>query len=362
MGSKYTSQSASGYDANPPNDDGTVSEANRGKWATIKSKLANVLKTFIEGVNTQLVTTLDTSPRSLAASGSTASTDHWRTIEVTTASVVITLAAAASMTAGYIVNVANQSSGNIVVACQSSDTIDTVTNTTQTIPAKACREYIVNTGATGYITKSGQRHSLPTTQVLTSGSGTYVTPAFCSRIWVRMVGGGGGAGGSNTAGATNGGTGGSTTFSSFTAVGGGGGLAGTGAATAAGGAGGTASGGTLNLSGGSGTGSGAPLDSAGGCGAASPFGGGGGGGIPVSQNGSAGATNTGGGGGGGGGSSGTFGGGGGGAGAYIEGWINSPATNYSYGVGAAGSAGSGNGAANGGAGGSGIIIVAEFYD
>src|SRR6476659_3801457 len=109
MGTKYTSQATSGYDASPPSDDGTASEANKVKWATVKSKLTNVLKTFAEAINTQLVTTLDTSPRSLAASGSSAATDHWKTIEVTTASVVITLAAASAMTSGYIVDVANQS-------------------------------------------------------------------------------------------------------------------------------------------------------------------------------------------------------------------------------------------------------------
>lgn len=154
MGSKFVSQASAGYDASPPNDDGTVSEANKVKWSTIKTKLANVLKTFIESINTQLVTTLDTSPRSLSASGSAAATDHWRTVEVVSASVVFTLASASSMASGYIVNVANQSSGDIVVACASGDTIDTVTNTTHTISSKQCREYIVNTAATGYTTKS----------------------------------------------------------------------------------------------------------------------------------------------------------------------------------------------------------------
>lgn len=192
MGTKYTSQSASGYDASPPADDGSQTEANKVKWSSIKTKLSNVLKTFIEAVDTQLVTTLNTSPRSLAASGNAASTDHWKTIEVTTASVTVTLAAAATMTAGYIVNVSNQSTGNITVACQSADTIDTVTNTTQVLSAKECREYIVNTGATGYITKSSaevSRLTLATEQATTSGTTfDFTIPSWAKKITVLFEG------------------------------------------------------------------------------------------------------------------------------------------------------------------------------
>jgi hypothetical protein len=155
LGTKYSSQSTSGYNSSPPVDDGTASEANKVKWSTIKTKLADVLKTFGEAINTALVTALDTSPRAITASDSAASTDHWKTIQVTTSSVTVTLANATTMAAGYIVNVANQSSGDITVAlATSTDTIDGVTNTTQTISAKQCREYIVNAAATGYITKS----------------------------------------------------------------------------------------------------------------------------------------------------------------------------------------------------------------
>lgn len=55
----------------------------------------------------------------------------------------------------------------------------------------------------------------PTTTVLTSGAGTYVTPAGCRLLWVRALGGGGGGGGSVAEGST-----------AFSATGGGGGAGG----------------------------------------------------------------------------------------------------------------------------------------
>lgn len=52
----------------------------------------------------------------------------------------------------------------------------------------------------------------PTQQRFTSGSGTYMTPAGCTYIRVRMVGGGGGGGGSGSTAGTAGTSGGTTTF------------------------------------------------------------------------------------------------------------------------------------------------------
>jgi microcystin-dependent protein len=171
MGSKYSSQASSGYNASPPVDDGTASEANKVKWSTIKTKLSDVLKTFIEAVNTALVTALDQSCRTVSASDSAAATDHNRTIQVTTSSVTITLADATTMAAGYIVSIANQSSGNISVAlATSTDTIDTVTNAAPAIAPYETRRYIVNTAATGYITASSS--GVPTGAVMDYGGST----------------------------------------------------------------------------------------------------------------------------------------------------------------------------------------------
>lgn len=155
MGTKYTTQATSGYNASPPSDDGSTADSNKVKWSTIKTKLSDVLKTFAEAINSQLVTVLNTSARAISANDSAAATDHWKTIQVNTASVTVTLADATTMAAGYIVTVANQSSGDITVGlATSTDTIDTVTNATQTISAKEARTYIVNATALGYLSQS----------------------------------------------------------------------------------------------------------------------------------------------------------------------------------------------------------------
>lgn len=157
MGTKYGSGvSVSGYNANPPSDDGSTTESNKVKWSTHKTKLTDPIKTALESINTALVTALDASARAVSASDTAAASDHEKTIQVTSASVVITLSDAATMAAGYKVTIANQSTGNISVAlATSSNTIDTVTNAAPVLSAKEVREYIVNAAATGYITKNG---------------------------------------------------------------------------------------------------------------------------------------------------------------------------------------------------------------
>lgn len=52
----YTTQSASGYNASPPADDGSAVAANLVSWANLRTKLTDVLKTFIETVNSAIVT------------------------------------------------------------------------------------------------------------------------------------------------------------------------------------------------------------------------------------------------------------------------------------------------------------------
>lgn len=207
-------------------------------------------------------------------------------------------------------------------------------------------------GATGAFSKQ------PTIQTFTSGSGTYTTPAGCTRIEVEIVGGGaGGAGSGSAPGAA--GDGGSSTFSTITAGGG------TKASAATGGAAGTATGGDINLPGQAGfTAATGTTNQPGGPGGASKLGGGGFGGNFLSVTaGAAPAANTGAGGGGAGNSSVASPGGGGGAAAWAFKVIASPAATYSYAVGAAGSAGTaGSTGDNAAAGAAGLIIVREFYN
>jgi len=191
----------------------------------------------------------------------------------------------------------------------------------------------------------------PTTQTFLSGSGTYTCPTPSPLyIKVKACGGGGGGGARSTNSGTGGGT---TTFGSFTAIGGSGGGP-TSSPPALGGTGGSGSallrvagqngligldlspsgGNSLLGLGGSGNTDGGPG------GSATGYGGGGGAADTAAGN--------------------TTSPSGGGGGEYIEFYINSPSTTYSYSVGGAGTGGSAGGQA-GGNGTSGIIIVQEFY-
>lgn len=192
----------------------------------------------------------------------------------------------------------------------------------------------------------------PTVTVLNSGSAaTYTTPANCTRIRVRGIGGGGGCG--NTGGGQ--GAGGTTSFAgtgitTMTATGG---AAGTGAGGGAA-AGGTGSNGHLNYAGGDGMGCWTqigfipaqpqantflyPQIVMGGATAAANTGRGA---SDTARNFVSSNSNNGAGGGGGG----------------FERWIDAPAATYTYTIGAGGAAGTG-----GYAGGSGQIVIEEFYD
>jgi hypothetical protein len=205
-----------------------------------------------------------------------------------------------------------------------------------------------------------------TVTVYTGGSGTYTTPANCTAIYVRCVGGGGGGGGSGNAGSpTSGGTGGSTTFGSLTANGGAGGPNSLTGGFQGGGPGG-ATGGDLNINGNPGqTAPGNSLPalfrSFGVNGGNSIFGGAG----LAGTNGSGAVTvsaTSGGGGGGVGGDATTYASAGGGSGGYCEKLITSPSATYSYAVGAGGTAGAaGTGGSTGGTGGAGLIVITEYY-
>jgi hypothetical protein len=208
-----------------------------------------------------------------------------------------------------------------------------------------------------------------THQYLTSGtSATYTTPANCRAIHVEMVGGGGGGSGSGSSPGA-GGNGGDTIFNTIHAKGGSGAAVATGntSPVGAGGSGGSGSA-TLRIDGGDGGGgndsSSTNPNGPGGAGGMGVFGGGGLGMLVAA--GKAGKANTGGGGGGGGtgANASTSGGGGGGAGEYVILDITSPASTYTYTVGAGGSAGTVGGGSNpfaGAAGGTGFIRVTEYY-
>lgn len=129
MGTKYSSQSITGYNASPPSDDGSQVEANKIKWATHKDKLSDPVKTLAESINTALVTYVDRQPTLKSVNYTTVASDHLKMIEAT-GTITITLGAVASMGAGYTVTVKNAGTGTITVEGSGSETIDGSLNVT----------------------------------------------------------------------------------------------------------------------------------------------------------------------------------------------------------------------------------------
>lgn len=152
MGTAYGSVSVSGYNASPPPDDGTQSAANQVKWATIKAKLPDPLKTAIEAIDAGLVTAFDYSVVSKSANYTTTAADHMRTVD-TTGTTTISLGDAATMGAKYITRVKNSGSGEVTVSrATGGDTLDGATKDLTLAPGQSV---ICGVSGSGYITHNG---------------------------------------------------------------------------------------------------------------------------------------------------------------------------------------------------------------
>jgi len=154
MGTKYSTQSASGYNSSPPSDDGSTVSTNQVKWATIKTKITDPVKTLADAINSQLVTALDVSNTTASTAYTTMASDHLKPIQVT-GTTTISLGTAASMAAGYQVTVINAGTSTVTVALiTGTDTLDgTAAGTTALSPGQS-KTFATNSAASGYNTIS----------------------------------------------------------------------------------------------------------------------------------------------------------------------------------------------------------------
>lgn len=173
MGSKYTTQAASGYNSSPPADDGSQVASNLVKWSTHKTKLADPIKTLADSINSALVTALDYSVRQITASDSVAASDHMKTVEIAstvTTAVTVTLGDAATLTNNFIVRIRNSTAINQTVGrATGGDTIDGSASNV-TLPPGATVVYGTNTGANGFLTLARTGPFLDTNPVVTGSS------------------------------------------------------------------------------------------------------------------------------------------------------------------------------------------------
>ena len=154
MGTKYPTQSISGYNATPPPDDGSQVAANVVEWDKHKTKLGDPLKNLAEGMNTALVEHFDVGPDSKIGNYNAGPGDYNTVLEFNGSSLTATLPTAASVGAGYFVSIKNVNSTSLTVDVSGGGTIDG--SASISLGENGFTTFMVNNGATEYMTVGGQ--------------------------------------------------------------------------------------------------------------------------------------------------------------------------------------------------------------
>lgn len=177
MGTKYPGESITGYNSTPPSDDGTVSEANKVKYSTIKTKLSDPVKTLSEAINTALQTHFNMGPTALTSNTTLGASHYNEFIQVSGSSVTLTLSDAATLGAGWQLWIINTDSSNSVTIGRATgaDTINGSAADYTLLAGQAIRVF-VNAAASGF-------RILPYGDVLTNKANTFSgTNTFSSSI------------------------------------------------------------------------------------------------------------------------------------------------------------------------------------
>lgn len=182
MGTKYSSNASSGYNATPPADDGTVSEANKVKYSTIKTKLADPIKTLADTINSELATHFDNGPNNYTVNQTLAASNYNQVNQVSGSGVTLSLTAATTLTAGWYTDIFSTDTTNSVTLARlaAADTINGVSSDITIFPLQALR-VIVNAAATGFLTSTTERHS--TTGLTYLPAGLSAEPILQMRIF-----------------------------------------------------------------------------------------------------------------------------------------------------------------------------------
>ena len=149
---KYTSVVISGYNAVPPSDDGAITEANKVKWSTGKTKLTDPIKTAVEAINTGIVNAFDKGPSVIVVDTTLTSSHYGYFLQVTGSGITLPLTDAATLIAGWHCTIVSTDSNTFTIArLTGTDTIDgTAANII--VPARTQVKIFVNAAANGFIT------------------------------------------------------------------------------------------------------------------------------------------------------------------------------------------------------------------
>lgn len=166
MGTKYSSNVTSGYNAIPPADDGTVSEANKIKWSTVKTKLSDPVKDLADTINTELGTHFDRGPTALTSNTTLGASHYNQFIQVSGSGVTLTLTDAATLAAAWYCDIVNTDTANSVTLARATaaNTIDASSNDITIFPLERLRVF-VNAATTGFLTLQESYRALGRQQI-----------------------------------------------------------------------------------------------------------------------------------------------------------------------------------------------------
>lgn len=127
MGALYSGVSITGYNANPPDDDGSQTEANRVKWETIKEKITDPTKVRTDSMDTAVLEfagKVDGGVTSYSTTTQVQESDQGKLVRVTQSGVTITSPDAVDVGAPFVFGFLNDSDGDVTFEGHDTQTVD----------------------------------------------------------------------------------------------------------------------------------------------------------------------------------------------------------------------------------------------
>lgn len=127
MANPFTKPSISGYNANPPANDGSEVSSNEINWDTHINKIGDPIKDYVDSINNKVESAFaDIAFNTVTAKSSayTVQTSDRGALLSVTNTTTITLLAAATAGDGFFIGVRNNGSGTVTVDGDSSETIN----------------------------------------------------------------------------------------------------------------------------------------------------------------------------------------------------------------------------------------------
>ena len=128
MTTLYNSQSISGYNSNPPPDDGSTGSDNEISWSKHKDKLGDPVKTLSEAINTELGNAFG---RVLSGGGTAAKSTPYQVVAgdqgvllITTSAITVTTPAAGTVGSPFVFAVLNTSSSQATIDGNADETVN----------------------------------------------------------------------------------------------------------------------------------------------------------------------------------------------------------------------------------------------